>query len=148
MTFVKHTLAWLRGGTANLNEVETCLLATVIGQLSSADAQTLDAQRHSITLVQRPQPGRMTMIFYSTTPPLFDNRGDEVCIAEVAYKAVTGRRRKVRLVAHAGCIRSIEGSIPSTIEEVQSASVSIWPNVKSNTARAIDRLEHGAGSDQ
>lgn len=144
MTLLKETLAWLRGGTAGLNPVEDRLVSRAMAHLSVEEAQAVRSQLDFISLVQRPQPGRMTIIFYSKTPPLLENRENEICIASVTYKDVKEKKCRVLLMAHHGCIQSIEGRIPTCLGELNDISVSVWPNLQSKTPQAIHRLEHGA----
>ena len=147
MQFLRKIVAWFRGGTSGLNEVESALVSTVLDQLPTEEAQRVESQIELINLVQRPQPGRMTIMFHSKPPPLLDNRDYEVCLAQVSFKAVTGRKHNAMLIVHSGFLQSIEGRIPSTVAELQEANVSLWPGVKSRTPEAIDRLEHGSNSD-
>ena len=116
----------------------------MLDELPPAQAQTINQQVERINVVQRPQPGRMTIMFHRKPVPLLENREYEVCLAQITYKALTGRKRKARLMLHSGFLQSIEGSIPGTLEELQDSTVSLWPGVKSRTPEAIDRLEHGS----
>lgn len=144
MRLLRDLLAWLRGGTARLNHVEARLVACIMEHLSTNDALTIQAQLDLISLVQRPQPGRMTIAFYAKTPPLLENRDNEACLAKVKYHAADGRRRRVLLMVHSGYFQSIEGHVPRTMEDLRDISVSIWPEETSFTSQAMHRLEHGA----
>jgi len=141
---LRKIVAWLRGGTAALNEVESALVSNVLDELPPEQSQTIRRQMEQINLVQRPQPGRMTIMFHRKPLPLLENREYEVCLAQVSYKALAGRKHSTRLMIHSGFLQSIEGRIPSTLEEIQDLTVSLWPGVKSRTPDAIDRLEHGS----
>lgn len=89
----------------------------------------------------------MTILLHRKPLRLLDNRYFEAFRAQVPYKAPTGRKHKARLMAHSGFLQSIEGSIPGTLDEVEDATVSLWPGVKSKIPEAIARLEHGPKDD-
>ena len=135
----------LYGGTATLHPGEQSLASLVSAALDPADREILEAQIRSIWLVQRPQPGRMTIITYHDREqiPSFADDSYEQCLAELKIKTGTGKPRTTRLMLHRGHLHSIEGYIPAENTPASDCQLTLWPHRKATTAEAIDKLEHG-----
>lgn len=135
----------LYGGTSTLHPGEQSLLALASAVLDQADHKILEDQIRSIWLVQRSQPGRMTIITYHDREqiPSFADDSYEQCLAELKIKTGTGKPRITRLMLHRGHLHSIEGYIPEGNTPASDCELTLWPHRKAITAEAIDKLEHG-----
>ncbi len=104
----------LYDGTSSLHAGEAFLLAAVSAALDSDERRILADQIAAIWLVQRPQPGRMSMIIYHDRDKVasFDDCSYERCLAEITLTAKGSRRGRVKLMLHRGYFCSFEGRIP------------------------------------
>ena len=108
------------------------MLSIVSAALDQADREILEEQIRSIWLVQRPQPGRMTIITYHDREqiPSFADDSYEQCLAELRIKTGTSKPRTTRLMLHRGHLHSFEGSIPESITPSCHCELTLWPHRK------------------
>ncbi len=136
---------FFRGGTRSFNNGELSILSAVQARLPIAEQVVFQKQIESVSLVQRPQPGRMSIGFYGKhkKPPELPYMGYEYCLAVASY-VQEGRKKKVQVMLHGGRLQSLEGSVPVAnhqaflVQEVQ-----LHPNGVRSVTEDIDAEEHG-----
>lgn len=134
----------VHGGTREFSASERSILDAVIASLPLADGQLLQQQIAQVSLVQRPQPGRMTICYYPkpSDVPAFGFQDYEVCLAKVFIRSAGGKPGQVKIMLHLGRLQSMEGRLPSVPVAAADCEITLWPALASNFPEAADRLEH------
>ncbi len=144
-TIVKKISAFLRGGTSTFNETEMLLLKAILNALPEAEAEIFSQQILTVSLVQRPNPRRLVVAYYSNKNKVsqLPYLGYEYCLAKVSYK-LNGKTKTTNVVLHDGRLMSLERNVPSKSEEIDSiTSVALHPSGYKSVAEEIDLEEHG-----
>ena len=135
------------GGTRGFNGAEARLLAAVADSLLPHDREVLKRQINSVRKVQRQNPGRLVVAYYSEghDVPRLPYQGYEHCLAKVTYKS-HGRSKTTSVVLHNGRFMTFERNVPQTLDEIETIqSVVLHPNGFTSVATDIDAEEHGQG---
>lgn len=143
-TIVKKISAFLRGGTSTFNEKEMLLLKAILNTLPEAEAKIFSQQISTVSLVQRPNPRRLVVAYYSNKNKVsqLPYLGYEYCLAKVTYK-FNGQTKTTNVVLHDGRLMSLERNVPSKGEEIDSiTSVALHPSGYKSVAEEIDKKEH------
>lgn len=141
-------LSFLKGGTASFHSGEMFILNAVLQALPSDERLVFAQQIEAISLVQRPQPGRMTIGFYRKPASIraLPYQDYEHCLAEVQY-STQGKVKKTNIMLHRGRLQSIERSIPAkSFLSTAKPRVTLHPIGVKSVAEEIDAEEHGAGA--
>jgi len=133
------------GGTRGFNDAENRLLASVADSLPAQDRDVLRCQINAVRKVQRQNPGRLVVAYYSERKnvPQLPYPGYEHCLAHVTYKS-HGRSKTTSIVLHDGRFMTFERNVPQTLDEIEAVqSVFLHPKGFKGVAQEIDADEHG-----
>lgn len=148
MLNLKNMIAFLRGGSSEFNEPEMMLLQATIDSMPKEEAEILAKQIEEVSLIQRPNPGRLVVAYYPkrSNAPQLPYFGYEYCISKVTYKS-SGKIKTTNLVLHEGRFMTFERNVPLKKDKIESIiKVVLHPGGYKPVAEEIDAEEHGANT--
>ncbi|WP_141758660.1 hypothetical protein [Duganella sp. HH105] len=136
---------FFRRGTTRFNDAENKILAHLLAALPPVECEILRKQLLSLRLVQRPQPGRISIAYFRAPEDLepLPYPGYEYCLATVSYKSAN-KTKTTAIVLHDGRLMTFERNVPRELNEIESlGKVVLHPKKFTTVTDEIDTEEHG-----